>query len=378
MAGGAIPWVRRRGLVFGVVTALALLVVVGRLGQGFMAPRRPTPAPAPVTTTARALPVTATIRLGLAQAPQFTGWSQLMVGEGRLWTVVDGVLVGIDPRRPSVVARIRLGQPGGFANLLAVGAGAVWVATGAGGTGASVVRVDATTKVAATLPADNLQWVAGAGAGSLWSVRCTSEDGPCRLLRLDPRGLRVLAGFPLPGLPAGPLVVGEGGAWLLGQRGGWVWRVDLAGGRVVRVQLPSAASSVDVPSQLVVGEGAVWVLTSIERPTALGSRVDAGLVRIDPHTNRVSAVTPLANLVGDTEQVQLAVGAGGVWVQGQERAEGGLAHAVIDRVDSASGRLRGTIETGDLNPAALAAGFGALWLLRPAADVLLRLDPAAM
>jgi len=37
--------------------------------------------------------------------------------------------------------------------------------------------------------------------------------------------------------------------------------------------------------------------------------------------------------------------------------------------------LIGTIETGDLSPAALAAGFGALWLLRPAAGALLRLDP---
>ena len=67
-----------------------------------------------------------------------------------------------------------------------------------------------------------------------------------------------------------------------------------------------------------------------------------------------------------------------MWVEGQERPEGGLLRAVIDRVDPASGRLRGTIATGDLSPAALAAGFGSLWLLRPAAGTLLRLDPAAM
>jgi hypothetical protein len=109
----------------------------------------------------------------------------------------------------------------------------------------------------------------------------------------------------------------------------------------------------------------------------LRDRVDAGLVRIDPHTNRVSATTPLANLDGDTLHIRLAVGAGGVWVEGQQPQDG-LARTVIDRVDPASGRLRGTIATGDPSPAALAAGLGALWLLRPAAGVLLRLDPAAM
>jgi hypothetical protein len=65
----------------------------------------------------------------------------------------------------------------------------------------------------------------------------------------------------------------------------------------------------------------------------------------------------------------------GSWGQ---HLQDGLARTVIDRVDPASGRLRGRIDTGDPSAAALAAGFGALWLLRPGADALLRLDPAAM
>lgn len=185
------------------------------------------------------------------------------------------------------------------------------------------------------------------------------------------------ARFPLPVVPAGSLAVGDDSVWLLDQSGGWVWRVDLAGARVARVRLPSAEFSADVPNQLVVGEGAVWVLTSIESRTRLGVRVDAGLVRIDPHTNRISATTPLANLGGDLQQAQLAVGAGGVWVEGQQ-SQDRLTRAVIDRVDPTSGRLLGTMATGDLSPAGLAAGFGALWLLRPASSALLRLDPAAM
>jgi hypothetical protein len=377
MAGRANSSARRGWLVAGVAAALALLVVVGRIQQGGLVPHRSTPAPAPATTIARSLPITATIRLGTSAAPQFADGAQLMVGEGRLWAVLDGVLVRVDPRRPRTVARTRLGrpgQPGDFMSLLAIGAGAVWVGTEAG-----VVRFDpATTRAAGTLPNDNPLWAAG--ADSLWSVRCTSEGGPCRLLRLDPHSLHATARFPLPGLPAGPPVVGDDSVWLLDQSGRWLWRVGLAGGRVARVRLPSVVVSAEaeVPTQLVVGEGAVWVLTSVESPTPLGSRVDVGLVRIDPHANRVSAITPLANLGGDPYNVRLAVGAEGVWVEGQQRPEGGQPRAVIDRVDPASGRLRGTIETGDLSPAALAAGFGALWLLRPAAGTLLRLDPAAM
>jgi hypothetical protein len=371
MVGRANASARGRRLMLGVIVALALLVVIGRIQRGDLVSRRPA-TPASPTTAARALPVTATIRLGAAPAPPLASdEGQLMVGEGGLWVVQEGTLVRVDPRRTSAMARIRLGGHDDFMRLLAVGAGAAWVATGAG-----VIRVDAATnKVVGNMPADTAPQAAG--AGSLWSVHCASGDGPCRLLRLDPHSLRVLARFGLPGVPAGSPVVGEDSVWLLDQSGGWVWRVDPAGARVTQVRLPAAASSADVPSQLVVGEGAVWVLTSVESPTRLGSRVDAGLVRIDPHTNRVLATTPLANLNGETHQVQLAAGAGSVWVEGQHLQDG-LARAVIDRVDPANGRLSGTIETGDLSPAALAAGFGALWLLRPAAGVLLRLDSAAM
>jgi hypothetical protein len=294
-----------------------------------------------------------------------------MAGEGGLWAVAGGTLVGVDPRRRSTMARIRLGGPDDYVTLLAVGAGAAWVATAAG-----VVRVDpATGRVAGRLPGDTA--AVGAGAGSLWSVRCTSEDGPCQLLRQDPRSLRVLARLRLPGPPAGSLAVGDDSAWLADQSGGWLWRVDLAGGRIARVRLPSPEFTAASPSQLAVGEGAVWVLTSVQSPTRLGSRVDVGLVRVDPDTNRVSAATPLANLDSAAHDLQLAVGAGGVWVEGQQQPQQGRAR-VIDRVDAASGRLRATIATGDPSPAGLAAGFGALWLLRPAASVLLGLDPAAM
>jgi hypothetical protein len=369
MAGSATPTARRRRLALGAAAALALLVVVGRLQQGELAPHRPGPTPAQPTTTTRPLPVTATIPLGVAAAPPFADQAaQLMVGEGRLWAVLEETLVGVDPRRTSAVARIRLGRPGEFVNLLAVGAGAVWVGTEAG-----VVRVDpATNQVTATLPDDHPP--EAAGADSLWSLDCISETKPCDLLHLDPRSLHAAARFRLPGVPAGPPAVDDDTVWLLDPLGRWVWRVDPPSARVTRVRLPSVDFGA-VPGQLAIGEGAVWVLTTVERPTPLGSRVDTGLVRIDPHTNRISATTPLADLGSDPSQARLAVGAGGVWVEGQQLSQDG---AVIFRVDPASGRLLSAIATGDLSPAALAVGFGALWLLRPGAGVLLGLDPAGI
>ena len=124
----------------------------------------------------------------------------------------------------------------------------------------------------------------------------------------------------------------------------------------------------------------MWVPTSVESPTRLGVRVDAGLVRIDPRGNRVSAVTPLADLDASIEHARLAVGAGSVWVEGERQGGthgGNLPRAVIDRVDPGNGRLRATTETGGPGAAAMAAGFGALWLLRPGTGALLRVDADA-
>jgi hypothetical protein len=176
-----------RRLVFGATVALALLVLVGRIQRNDLA-TPPTVAPG-TTTTAHPLPVTATIQLGAAAAPPLSDQGQLMVGEAGLWAVVDGTLVRVDARSNSATARIRLGGADDFVRLLAVGAGAAWVATDAG-----VIRVDAATnRVGAALPGATLPQAAG--AGSLWSVQCTSQDGPCRLLRVDPHSLGVLARY---------------------------------------------------------------------------------------------------------------------------------------------------------------------------------------
>jgi hypothetical protein len=104
--------------------------------------------------------------------------------------------------------------------------------------------------------------------------------------------------------------------WALDDSGRQLLRVQ-ATGRVVRIGLPVAAynflpGEAGLGAQLAVGEGALWVVSDqIETPTRLGARVGRGVVRIDPRTARVTAVTPLDNL--EPAWMALAVGPGGVW-----------------------------------------------------------------
>ena len=97
-----------------------------------------------------------------------------------------------------------------------------------------------------------------------------------------------------------------------------------------------------------------------------------GLVRIDPATMRVAAVVPLGNL---DSTAGLAVGTGGVWVQGRQPQRPSAATIAVDRIDPATARLVGTFDTQSTAEGLLAAGFGSVWLAQPLTGDLLRIDP---
>jgi hypothetical protein len=99
------------------------------------------------------------------------------------------------------------------------------------------------------------------------------------------------------------------------------------------------------------------------------------VIRIDPRTVRVTAVTPLDNL--EPAWMALAVGAGGVWVGGSQPA--GPAHSlVVDRIDPRSGHLVGAFTLAKNTEGLLVAGHDALWLASIGGRELLRLDPSRM
>lgn len=361
-------------LAVGIAVGLALLVVVGRLERHALAPHRSAarpPAPVTTSTVVRPSPVAARLHLGPPLVLDQDTF-RLAVGEGGVWALLHGSLVHVDPHHDRVVARLRLGRPHDVVGGLVVGAGAVWVGTQAG-----TVRVDPRANrvlgVARLDPPLQLT-----GPEGLWSWRCQTEfGGPCQLFRFDPHTLKVTARLPLPPAPAA-VAVGAGSAWVLGDFGTGVWRVEVASGRAVRVHLPMLASSVPQESggAIAVGAGAVWVASdAIETPTALGSRVGPAVVRIDPATLRVSAVVPLGNL-GHVQA--MAVDAGSVWVQGPQPQAPGVATVAVDRVDATTARLAGVFDTQSTSEGLLAAGFGSGWLAQREAGDLLRIDPARL
>jgi streptogramin lyase len=254
---------------------------------------------------------------------------------------------------------------------MVLGAGALWV-----GAGERTVRVDARTgRISGNVRVP----VQAAASDGLWSCTAGREGGPGRLVRLDPRTLAATGRIRLPRCPAA-LVAEPGAVWALDDSGRQLLRVQ-ATGRVTRIGLPVAAfnflpDEAGLGAQLAVGEGALWVVSDqIETPTRLGARVGRGVVRIDPRTARVTAVTPLDNL--EPAWMALAVGAGGVWVGGAQHAS--VAHSlVVDRIDPVSGRLVDAFTLARNTEGLLVAGHGSLWLASFGGGELLRLDPSRM
>src|SRR6266508_350126 len=171
----------------GLLVALGVLVVIGRAERHALTPRPSTPASPPTTTTPPA-PLAARIRVGRS-------------------------VVRVDPRTNRVTARIRAPATDSWDGRFALGAGALWV-----GTGADTIRVDARTgrpsrvRVAAWAVAPD----------GLWSCQTPAQGRPAGLVRVDPRTLAETTRIPVPACPAA-----------LAAERGLVWAIDEPGRRVL-------------------------------------------------------------------------------------------------------------------------------------------------
>jgi sugar lactone lactonase YvrE len=227
----------------------------------------------------------------------------LAVGAGTIWVVHPDTdeVVRLDPRTGQVVARIRLGPlPFQFApgdrrflpSLVAVGAGAGWVASGRG----AVARIDAASnrvvaviKLLPQLPAG----IAVAG-GSVWVA--AGGDG---VARIEAATNQLLGAIRLD-LYAERVAVGGRAIWVGGpttdpivEVAGAVARIDAATGRVREI----------VPTGLPIGLAAAGGAVLITEPDTVGGRLEC----IDPE--RLPAGMTLQPALGE-----LAVGGGAVWV----------------------------------------------------------------
>jgi virginiamycin B lyase len=208
----------------------------------------------------------------------------LAFGAGFLWVTnqSDGILSQVDPSTGAILHTVAL-PTGHVDGPIAVGPHAVLVAER--GPRGSIVRVDPTT-LAQTALGTGFVWLAY-GEGAFWAVdfsaygvmrldartarpvasgafvgnttAIAAGEGsvwvsvPDAVVQIDPGRVREVKRFPRAG--AGwALAVGYGSLWLADATAGRVVRVDVRTGRVI--------ATIDVgpnPSDIAVGEGAVWV-----------------------------------------------------------------------------------------------------------------------
>ena len=160
--------------------------------------------------------------------------------------------------------------------------------------------------------------------------------------------LQVAAAVQVGGYPSS-LVVTDGAVWAsLGLAG--VVRIDPATNRVADRIEPGGAIVA-----LAAGFGSVWAVD------IFGDR----LLRIDPATNEVVATTQVGALPAG-----VAVGSGSVWVTSH-------VDRSVTRVDPESGRVVSTtrLDWSEIWPGAIAAGPGGIWVVTGGGSEVTRIDP---
>jgi virginiamycin B lyase len=295
-----------------VVGAVAVLAVVGRI----TGPEAPAPRPTPVPATMPARPQRAAPpeRWVTQQLAVGHGGGPLIFGAGSLWIGAwpDREVVRIDPRSNRVTARFPAGglDPTG----LAVDTTTVWVVHRDTD---EVVRVEpGTGRVVARIRLGPLPFefalgdrrfrpsLVAVGAGAGWVA---SDRGA--VARIDAASNRVVAVIKLPPeRPAGIAVAGRT-VWVA-ERGHGVARIDAATNRLL------GTIRLDVQADRVATDGgAIWVGGRSTDP----SFESAGAVaRIDTTTGHVREIVPSGLPTG------LAAGVGAVWITERDAAGGSL------------------------------------------------------
>jgi len=255
-----------------------------------------------------ALPVTDIGQAGATSVKVAGDW--LAAGEGGIWLSdpPGKVIRRLDPGSGALTATIRVPQEPCEATDVAFGA--LWTAT-CGSPG--LARIDPKSNkvsgfVALPLSGELLagEGSVGAGAGGVWLV----IDGPkclaCRVARVNPKSLRIVARVPVRKYSAS-VRTGYGAVWVTNPDANLVQKINPRTNRVV------ATTKVGLkPRFFDVGEGGVWTL----------NQRDGSVTRLDPQTAKVVARID-AGVFG--EGGDMTVGGGWVWPRG--------ANALLTRID---------------------------------------------
>jgi virginiamycin B lyase len=343
---------RRRYRATSVAMAILLLAAVAgavAVAAGRAGP--PEPATGPTTTA----PVAGPPGTVVATIPIQGGPSGVAVGDGAVWVATSGVdrsrVVRIDPAGNRVAASVAV--PLGQAEL-AVGAGAVWVASSSDN---SVSRIDpATNKVAATIAVGRQPSGIAVAAGSVWVANALDDT----VTRINPAGNRVVATIPIPGQgSAFSLAAAGGSVWVSGNRG--LSRIDPAGNRVTPVDVCCG--------ELAAGAGDLWVADGMDR----------AVLRVDPASGRVLARIPVPPAAAPEGPFHIAAAGGAVWVTSETVKPKPGDAGLLWRVDAAANRFAGTLRIGTVGrnhvAATVAAGRDAVWVTVGDRDAVLRIRP---
>jgi YVTN family beta-propeller protein len=282
----------------------------------------------------------------------------------------DGTVSRIDPATNRVVATIRIGTPrevlsGGcsqiaqhaeqdslqtrlcdFPSSVIGDRGTVWAAdNGAGG----LARIDpSANRVVQRIGLNADPFAIGSGYGSLWVT--AYFHSPHEVLRVDPVSGRIQAAIiDLPPSCGTGIAVGEGGVWVACTYAQSLARIDPSTDRVTAV-IPVQ----QYPLALKVGLGAVWVRNEDSNSVS----------RVDPRKNLVTAtVTGLSPPMGRNGDDAMAIGESSLWTAGIQ----------LLRIDPEHDKVVARIELpGD----GISEGFGSLWQTSVQGTVQ-RIDPGA-
>lgn len=265
-----------------------------------------------------------------------SGAVDIAVGDGAVWVSGFGTVSRLDPRTDEVVATIETPGTEDFSRV-AVGEGAVWVTADGG----KVYRIDpATNTVVATIPVGGPIMGVWAGDGSVWVTR--PADGVGELVRIDP-ATNAVVGEPIEVGPGPVSVVSAFGA---------LWVTNTSPPSVVRVDPESGeVRTVGFTGQVAVGDGSLWAASEDQ------------VVRADPETGQPTETFHISRAAAVEVAEDL------VWVLTYpESSSPDLFYpikgtAALREIDPTDNRIVGQpVRIDDLQPMALAAGEGAVWV----------------
>jgi streptogramin lyase len=288
---------------------------------------------------------------------------------------------------PAGTGRIPIG---GYANLVAVGEGYVWVpvADGDGPGRVTLLRIHPVSGVIARWPYHGSSEVRIAtGGGAVW----LADPQTRRLTRIDATTGRETVTRPF-GIRRAPreLGVGAGGVWLVPGRGGDLAVADLGDGKVSR----RVRTGVETIGDVAPTGSVVWLSTAappgVMRLDARTGRRLGRLVRVSATALDIAATEDRAWADLGDEDALVAVDAGNEEAALQA-PNGGDAFAIalgfgsvwvtnygddtVTRLNAASGEPEGAPIPVGADPKGIAIGMGAVWVATAGACTLTRIVP---